>query len=122
MADADKQISYNPELMHSVPDTWWNTYMEFFDKYMDKTPVVGIDEVTAGGETLPGCLYTVDGCVLRMSQLPQRASIVVANLQGAMVSAIEATGEAVIELPGVGGYVVSVSAGGGTHSFKVVAR
>lgn len=122
VADADKQISYNPELMHSVPDTWWNTYMEFFDKYMDKTPVVGIDEVTAGGETLPGCLYTVDGCVLRMSQLPQRASIVVANLQGAMVSAIEATGEAVIELPGVGVYVVSVSAGGGTHSFKVVAR
>lgn len=122
VADADKQISYNPELMHSVPDTWWNTYMAFFDKYMDKSPVVGIDEVTAGGETLPGCLYTVDGCVLRMSQLPQRASIVVANLQGAMVSAIEATGEAVIELPGVGVYVVSVSAGGGTHSFKVVAR
>jgi len=39
--DVEKQISYNPLLMHTTPNSWWNTYFEFFKNY-----TTGIEEIT----------------------------------------------------------------------------
>lgn len=118
VAASDKQISYNAELMHSVPDTWWNSYMAFFDRYMDAS--VSMDDEVADGIAAGRCRYTVDGNVLHLSQLPGGARVAVFNLSGAEVANAHADIEAEIELPGAGAYVVSVSSDGIAYSFKVI--
>ena len=120
VAAADKQISFNPELMHTVPDDWYVTYTEFFNKYMDTT--TDIDQATITDQA-DKCHYTMHGRTLRLSQLQQQSRITVATIAGAIIeSYTPSASEAAIELPCSGAYIVSVATPAGTQAFKVIAK
>ncbi len=120
VAATDKQISFNPELMHTVPDDWYVTYTEFFNKYMDTT--TGIDQATITDQA-DKCHYTMHGRTLRLSQLQQQSRITVTTIAGAIIeSYTPSTSEAAIELPCSGAYIVSVATPAGTQAFKVIAK
>lgn len=117
----DKQISFNAELMHSVPDTWWNTYMAFFDKYMDKSPA-GIDNIAVSGNSTGKCRYTVEGNTLHLSQLPVNTRVTVFSVIGEIVANAIANNETTIALPGDGIYITTISGDNRTYSFKIIVR
>ncbi len=48
-ADVEKQISYNPLLMHATSSSWWNTYFAFFNNH-----TTGIEEVSGSKFQVPG--------------------------------------------------------------------
>lgn len=120
VAAADKQISFNAELMHTVPADWWNTYMAFFDKYMDNTS--GIDQAAIANKTAI-CHHMLQERTLRLSQMASPTSIAVTTIDGATVERVTTTsGEATIELPCGGAYVVTVQSATGEQSFKVLTK
>ena len=57
-ADVEKQISYNPLLMHTTPSSWWTTYMNFFS---GRTTSICAPTTNAADNTAASRCYDLQG-------------------------------------------------------------
>lgn len=66
VGEADKEYIINPFLGHSTPAEWTQTYMDFFEKYIeDPIPPTGIENVTAiNGNDDAAPMYNIAGMMV----------------------------------------------------------
>ena len=100
--EADKEYSINPFLGHATPATWTDTYMQFFERYIDLGPS-GVGAVTTGKGDVN---VSRDGMNIVVKGSKKNETVDVFTTGGVLVAS---TTDTVIPVEQHGFYIVSIN-------------